>query len=104
MKSIKQIIAEAGDKHSTEQLMPEFLASYRGNLVVVKAILNLTAVVYPPQQVHETAVARLDEVMVRPHLVKWVPRSKEDIRIRLAYKRGFRLSQIAKRENVRARV
>lgn len=101
MKSIKQIIEEAGDRNFLEQLQPEFVASYRGTPVVVKAILNNTAVVYPPRKVDQTAVARLDELMVRPHFVKWIPRSKEEIRIRSGYRRGLRLAILAKEQNVR---
>lgn len=48
--------------------------------VVVQAILERTAVVYPLHRVEDKRVVRLDRIVVHEDNIKWVPRNPRELR------------------------
>src|SRR4029077_2792230 len=81
MRTLKEVIEEAGaEKNGLMYIKPELKAFNRNREfpVVVKAILERTAVVFPIGHVHATYVAKLEDILVEKEEIEWFPKSKND--------------------------
>ena len=94
MKSLRQHIDEAGERYDSEIIMPEFLAWVGDRVVFVQAILELTAIVHPQNDVTDKSVVNLNKVLVDK--VVWVNRAIQDRLNRKARRRGIQLSGITR--------
>lgn len=93
MKSLREVIDEAGEKYDTKTIMLDFTAYVEDRPVIVSAILDLTAVVHPSDVLYKSVV-NLNKVMVKS--VEWVDRAKLDTQTRQARRRGRYFSHIAR--------
>jgi hypothetical protein len=98
MRTLRKIV-DSGPED--EILVPDFLANVAGMAVIVQAILERTAVVYPPGRVEDKHVIKLDFVQVAEKELRWVSRTANDLRERksrkIGYVRGFKSHLPAKK-------
>jgi hypothetical protein len=75
------ILSEAIAKHDTdvEVLVPDFPAKVGPMDVIVQAVLERTAVVYPPDRVEAKSVVKLGLVTVLVRNLRWVPRPEHEV-------------------------
>lgn len=88
MKTLRQIIDEAGDKARVNVIKPDFKAYINTNEVVVQAILERTAVVYPINYVHQKFLANLAAVIVDEKDIEWYSKTEDQLRILRARSNG----------------
>lgn len=74
---LSQIIA----KHDldAEVIVPDFPAKVGPMAVIVQAVLERTAVVYPPGTVEDKHVVKLSLIDAQSRDVKWVPRPEHEV-------------------------
>jgi hypothetical protein len=96
MKSLREIIDEAGETYDVKTIVPGFRALADGRIVTVQSILDLTAIVYPIHLKYPTpddrSVVSLTKVLLEmPEKLTWVERGTTDARIRVSRRRGGKI-------------
>ena len=99
-----KVLSEEIAKHDTdtEVLVPDFPAKIGGKDFIVQAVLERTAVVYPPGAVEDKHVIKLSLVHVLVRNLRWVPRPEHEI-VSLRSKRVGRERALAQRRANRSK-
>lgn len=88
MRSLKEIIDEAGERNDRETILAGFIGYINDEPQFIYAILERTAVYFKLGEETDRHLSLLSQVMVWPQDIKWIPRTRRDATQRQSVRRG----------------
>ncbi len=88
-KTLKDYIDQVEEEvRGTKQIRPGFPAKIGDRAVIVHAILERTAVVYPEDHPHDRFLVQLGVLKAEEQEIKWIPKSTTEQRVFLSGNKG----------------